>query len=393
MVKKSWIYLGTELKKLREDTLKLSQVEFSKMFEISKSLVCKVESGERRYSQEIMDLIFSKFSINRYNQLKFLVLSEQSFNLINKEEDCFNVIKLIVELKNKGLYSIAKELIQKSIDTFDDSVDFYVLLSTVYLIEHKYKESEENILLALDLYKAGVKSISKAVDIYHNYGNIFFNMAYSLEVEKMHLVADMVKESNDNAFILSNSKYKKLSDKILNLYLKAEEMFIKSHQADNKDEKTIFQIAKVYFNIFNLDIKNNTSYISKSYDYINKYLDLDVIKTNLNYRIEITALLSILLLYKDMNDTSIILSNTLSGFKPKDPLVYYVRALIYSYIGNNNEELLRKSIENIKASLEISNYDEDMILQIISDLHFENVRQSEFTKNSFIDLLFNKVKV
>lgn len=385
MIKKSLVYLGAELKKFREETMHLSQVEFGRVFDISKSLVCKVEAGERRYSEEIMSHFFSEYSIDRYMQLKFLILSELPFELINTEEDCYNVIKLVVELKNKGLYSIAKELIQKSLNTFDDSVDFYVLLSTVNLMENKYKESEENIILALDLYKSGIKSITTEADIYHNYGNIFFNQSYNSELNKMKFVTNLVKKNLNKNDILNNKEYIKISNDIMDLYIKAEEQFLKAYSINNKELRVISQLARLYFNIFNLN-PNKLEYIDKSYLFLNKYIESE--KANINRRVELTILLSIIMSFKNMSESSIILLHTLSGFQENNPLIYYAKALVYSSIANNDEIILNKSIDNIRKTLEISNFDEDIKLQILSDLNFDNVKHNILTKEQFKKLLF-----
>lgn len=385
MIKKSWQYLGSELKKFREEIMQISQVEFARNFGISKSLVCKVEAGERRFNEDIILSMFSKYSFSRFDQLKLLILSELPFHLINKEEECYTVIKLIVDLKNKGLFSVAKELISKSLTTFDDSVDFYVLLSTVNLMENKFKKAEENIILALDLYKSGVKSISSLNDIYHNYGNIFFKVSYNYEYKKMELVSELVKQGLNNETIIENIEYKKISNEIMDIYLKVEEQFLKSYNIDPNNILIVSQLSRLYFNISNLKI-NSDKYINKAYEFLIKFNELENVK--ISDKLELSVLLSIILSLKKMDDFAIILANNILGFQPKNPLVYYAKALIYSYTGKDDEQKLNKSIENITKMINVSNDDENYKLQLLADLNFDNVRQSHFTSEKFKSLLY-----
>lgn len=386
MIKKSWTYLGTELKKFREENMKVSQVEFAKIFDISKSLVCKVEAGERRFNEDLMLEMFSKYSFTRFEQLKLLILSELPFHLDNTEEECYIVIKLIVDLKNKGLYSVAKELISKSLQTFDDSVDFYVLLSTVNLMESKFKKAEETIILALDLYNSGIKSVTTLCDLYHNYGNIFFKISYNYEFKKIEIVSNLVKQGLSKEEILKNKEYIDISKEIMDIYLKAEEKFLRAYEIDPNNILIVSQLSRLYFNIANLNL-DSEKYIDKAYKFLTQFNEFEKVKVS--DKLELSILLCIILALKNMENFALILANNVLGFKPDNALTYYAKALIYSYMGSNGDkETLNKSIYNISKMLEISNNDSSLKLEILADLNFENVRQNHLTSDEFKKLLF-----
>ena len=384
MSKPSWLYLGSELKKFREEKLILSQVDFAKILGISKSLVCRVESGERRYNQEILEDIFSMFSLNTYDKLKILLLSELPFELRNDTDDCSNVIKLTIELKNKGLFNLAKNLVNHSLTIFDDSVDFYVLLSTVNLMENKYEESEKNINIALNLNKSAIKSISTESDIYHNYGNIFFNMSYSYELKRIELVAKLVKENYYQKDILDSKEYKNLSNKITELYVKTEKYFLIAYELNNQNTRIIAQLSRLYFNMANLNI-DNSDHINKAYEFLNQFLEAD--KIELAERVELSILLTIIMTFKNMEQVAIVILNKIIGFEPENILAYFAKAVVYSYNTDNDSIKLNKAMDNINKVLEISNSSSEIKLQILADFSFENLRKSDITQTRFNQLL------
>ncbi|MBC7473839.1 MAG: helix-turn-helix transcriptional regulator [Candidatus Sericytochromatia bacterium] len=388
MSKPSWLYLGSEFKKFREEKLILSQVDFAKILGISKSLVCRVESGERRYNQEILEDIFSMFSLNTYDKLKILLLSELPFELRNDTDDCSNVIKLTIELKNKGLFNLAKNLVNHSLTIFEDSVDFYVLLSTVNLMENKYEESEKNINIALNLNKSAIKSISTESDIYHNYGNIFFNMSYSYELKRIELVAKLVKENYYQKDILDSKEYKNLSNKITELYVKTEKYFLMAYELNNQNTRIIAQLSRLYFNMANLNI-DNSDHINKAYEFLNQFLEAD--KIELAERVELSILLTIIMTFKNMEQVAIVILNKIIGFEPENILAYFAKAVVYSYNTDNDSIKLNKAMDNINKVLEISNSSSEIKLQILADFSFENLRKSDITQTRFNQLLLKQI--
>lgn len=386
MSKKAWIYLGNELKKFREEKILLSQVDFAKTLGISKSLVCKVEAGERKYNLETLEAIFANFPLDDYSKLKFLTISELPFKLKNSEDECFNVIKLTIELKNKGLFFLAKRLISQSLETFDDFVDFYVLLSTVNLMENKYDESEKNINIALNLYHKGIKSISTESDMYHNYGNIFFNMSYQYEFKRLELISNLVKENQYKEQITKNKDYIEINNKILSLYNQTEEYFLKSYNLNQNNIHVVAQLARLYFNISNLDIDNKEN-IDRAYKFLNIIEERDDLP--INDRVELSILLSIIMSLKNMAQEAVVLLNNIICFRDNNPLTYYAKSIAYLYKSNNDVSILNKAFDNLHKTLEISNFDNGMKLQVLGDFNFELFRSNDNLNTKFELLLFN----
>lgn len=379
------IYLGNELKKIRESKANLSQVDFAKLLNISKSLVCRVESGERKYNQIILNELFIKFDLDSYYKIKLLLLSDFSFEIKNNTEDRSNVIKLLVELKNNNFITLTKRLINKSLDIFNDSVDFYVLLSTINLIEKNYDEAEVNIKKALILYKNDENSISSKLEIYHNYGNIFFNISYDYEMKKIKLVSDLFNKGFTKEEILINSKYIEINNKILSLYKKAEQLFIqaqddtslKKSYSSNKQQVSS-QLSRLYFNIVSID----NTYLEKSLNFISKFLQDDNVSNE--DRIEISILFSLLLSFKDEHEIGLIILNNILSSNKDNILALFAKAIIYSIHSDSNTNYLSKSVDFIKKILDIDNSDE-MKLQIEGEIRFFNIR-----KNSKYFSLFKK---
>jgi transcriptional regulator with XRE-family HTH domain len=370
------IYLGNELKKIRESKSNLSQVDFGKLLNISKSLVCRVESGERKYNQIILNELFIKFDLDSYYKIKLLLLSDFSFEIKNNTEDRSNVIKLLVELKNNNFIILTKRLINKALDIFHDSVDFYVLLSTINLIEKNYEEAEINIKKALILYNTDEESISSKLEIYHNYGNIFFNISYDYEMKKIQLVYDLFKQNCTQEDIISNSKYIDLNRKILELYKKAEQLFIQA-QEDISSKKSYSsnlqqvsaQLSRLYFNIVSLD----ENYLDKSISFITDFLQKDNI--SLEDRSEISIFMSILLSIKGNYEIGLIMLNNILSYDSSNVLALFAKAIIYSVNSLSNINMLNKSLDCIEKILDIDNSDE-IKLQIEGEINFYNIRKN-----------------
>lgn len=381
------IYLGNELKKIRESKSNLSQVDFGKLLNISKSLVCRVESGERKYNQIILNELFIKFDLDSYYKIKLLLLSDFSFEIKNNTEDRSNVIKLLVELKNNNFITLTKRLINKALDIFHDSVDFYVLLSTINLIEKNYEEAEINIKKALILYNTDEESISSKLEIYHNYGNIFFNISYDYEMEKLQLVSDMFNQNFTREYIINDSKYIELNKKILDLYKKAEKLFIQAQEDSSlkksyssNQQQVSAQLSRLYFNIVSID----TSYLEKAFIFLTNLLQDD--KTLREDRVEISIFMSILLSMRGNYELGLIIINNILSYDQTNILALFAKAIIYSLNSNSNINMLDKSLACIKKILEIDD-SEEIKLQIRGEINFYNIRQNEKYYSIFKKLL------
>ncbi|MFN4149497.1 MAG: helix-turn-helix domain-containing protein [Candidatus Sericytochromatia bacterium] len=370
------IYLGNELKKIREEKAHLSQVDFSKFLNISKSLVCRVESGERKYNQIILNELFIKLNLDSYHRIKFLLLSDFSFEIKNSIEDKENVIKLLVELKNNNYIILTKRLINKSLDIFNASVDFYVLLSTINLIEKNYDEAEINIKKALILYRSDENSISSKLEIYHNYGNIFFNVSYDYEMQKIKLVSDLFNKGFTKEDIINNHKYIDLNKTILDLYQKSEKLFIQA-QDDSCSKKSYSsnqqqvsaQLSRLYFNLVSVD----NSYLEKSLLFISNFLQDDNI--SIEDRTEISIFMSILLAIKGDYEIGLIILNNILAYNKENVLAMFAKAIVYSLNYQEDINFLSKALDYIEKILDIDN-SLDMKLQIEGEINFYNIRKN-----------------
>lgn len=383
------IYLGNELKKIREEKTNLSQVDFSKFLNISKSLVCRVESGERKYNQIILNELFIKLNLDSYHRIKFLLLSDFSFEIKNNIEDRENVIKLLVELKNNNFISLTKRLINKSLNIFNDSVDFYVLLSTINLIEKNYDEAEINIKKALILYKSDENSISSKLEIYHNYGNIFFNVSYDYEIKKIKLVSELFNKGFTKENIISNSKYIDLNKKILDLYQKAEKLFIQAQDDSclkqsysTNHQQVSAQLSRLYFNIVSID----NSYLEKALIFISNFLQDDNI--SIEDRIEISIFMSILLAIKGDYEIGLIILNNILVYNKENVLAIFAKAIVYSLNYKKDANFLSKALDSIEKIIDIDNSDE-MKLQIEGEINFYNIRKNPKSFSRLKKILLN----
>lgn len=369
------IYLGNILKRIREEKTGLSQVSFAKFLNISKSLVCRVESGERKYNNLLLEEIFDKLNLDSYDRMKILLLSNLNFKIKNTLEDKSNVLKLVIELKNNNLIEMTKSLIHKALDVFDTSVDFYVLLSTINLIEKKYDESIKNIEIALELYKSGKQSISTDIEIYHNYGNIYFHMSYEHELKKIKIISDLFNKGLSKKEIIKNIEYKNITKEIYSLYEKTESLMLKSYSFNHNHKEVSAQLSRLYFNMSNI----NESYIEKSINFITKFLREDNIKKE--DRIEISILLSLLMSLNKQYDYSHILLNNIIALDPNNCLAIFVKSINYSLEGKISE-----SLKNLDYLLSIDNSD-DLKLQIAGEINFSNIFENEKYRKEIYKLL------
>ncbi|MBC7476368.1 MAG: helix-turn-helix domain-containing protein [Candidatus Sericytochromatia bacterium] len=375
-------YLGIEFKNLREEKTDLSQVDFAKLLNISRSLVCKVEAGERKYNKELLQDIFVKLSLSDYDRLKFCLLSGFSFKLNNTDADCSNIIKLTIELKDKGLINFAKLLIKEALLVLEESIDFYVLLSTINLLEKNYHESELNIKKALELYNSSAKGISTELEIYHNFGNVFFNESYDYELKRVELIGKLVKEGLFNQDIFLNKDYIDLSSKINKLYNKAEKSFLLAYKISPNDIRITIQMSRLYFNIASLEPKNKMA-VDRASKFLSKSLAFENI--NSEDRLELTVLLSIIMAFNDNYELGIIIINNILLFSPDNYLAYFAKSIIYSYKGKDNLELLNKANYNLKKALSL--YD-GLKLQALGELSFENIKRNDLTRKEFEEMVF-----
>lgn len=115
---------NVDIKQIRENQ-KLTQTEFSKILEVSRSTIVKIEGGEVKLSKKMIEKLQNSFP-------KEMGVPYDDSNIIGNENESDILITIIST--NLGTIDITKQLIKKIIDDsqykFEEHLHLYKFLST-----------------------------------------------------------------------------------------------------------------------------------------------------------------------------------------------------------------------------------------------------------------------
>jgi len=369
--------IGEEIRGYRINCSNISQTELSKSLGVSRSLLNKIENGLRKIDEKNIKTFCNVLNLELYDYYKLMILSgfDVSFEKTDIEKE--NIIKILRFLKIKGFINEREKIILSALQIFDKSVELFSLLADLHLQKRDYVNAESYLLMAIDLYKEIGSDYISLSSLYHNYGNIYFEKALTLNEERNFLILKISVPNNKSKE--SDLKIEMLGKIIINNLKKAEDFFLKAHKIERSNPYIIEQLAKLYFNL-GANYKKKYSYYKKSEFFYHRLLEIENDIGTQN-KMEAGVFIALIKAKTGKIDESLQLINLLLNFNKDFALSYYCKALIYLIKQDNLEKAfyyLEKSFTKNSYLRELAKYDIDL----------NKLRFNEQYKNKFEEIVF-----
>ena len=378
---------GRELGFIRQRA-KYSQYALAKDLELSRSYICKLESGERPASKELILKIAQVLKMDDYNLNKLFILSDIDPQLSDNHESFQICLRLALEFKKKGLLDKAKSLIDFGISLFDNMIELYALMANSNLLNNNYDDAiNANEKALSDYSKLGGAEKSKLgiteAEIIHNLGTVYFERALNDNKEREQLIisgwTDPAAEEQ-NKLPLARLEKGIRSDLDISVE-KIESAF----SLEPQNEHIMDQLARIYFNQSELAKGDKKAvHLQKSVDFYELLISRNSNdeEENMNKQ-DASVFLSLAFAKLFKLGEAGRLINTVINYKPLYYLGYYTKSCIYSFNGKNNETALEIAYDSLKHAIKLN---PDLKKYINWELDLYNLRFNKVYSEKFKEL-------
>lgn len=332
--------LGELLFQLRKKNA-FSMQKLANLTEISPAYICRIESGERKPSRELLEVILSHLIPNANQAEKDEVLIAAGYapvnlkNFMGREDvlaiyqkslaadpDNFKAyIGFITSLIRSQQYDLARQHIQQGMQKFDDMVQLQTLLATLEMSKGNYQQAITFQQEALRYYQSSKKRADlKLNDLLLSLGVMYFEQGNDFAYQRIE------------ALNQSQEKQAKAHTKsALDALQAALTTFEDALKIDPDDVYILDELARVHFTLaYILPIKASQAHWKASIDAFEKTLYSSQ-KQVLGYEalLQSTAFLALAYSKSGNFPSAWFTINTIEACLPNYWLIHYIKACYF----------------------------------------------------------------